>query len=210
MRNRGLKAASNITMCTKETFPTILVEGGFLNNRRDIEYINSDKGVKAYAKAISSALIQTFNLTKDFPGTALEQKTSSSEYVVSTSYENTTRYICKDKVLASAITICDKNGGTKVFDDEGNVLHTSKLEAPTVSYPRVKIGSKGDKKMSYGQTLKMRDEPSAKSGSIITEIAYGETLALVSKANDAFWLCETLDGKFRGYMHSAYLNEINS
>ena len=55
----------------------------------------------------------------------------------------------------------------------------------------------------------MRDKPNAKEGSIITEIPYGTKLILKSKSNSSFWYCTTIDGKYFGYLHNAYLNEIN-
>lgn len=208
MHMRGVKTG-NLVMCTKMPFPTILVEGGFLNNKKDLEYIKSDKGVKAYAKSISSALIKFLGLTKDFDGSAFEQKAGSSEYVVSTAYENLNQRVMVTSVLATAIGECDKHTGYKVFDSEGKVVHESALKENKDTVKYVKVGSKGERKMTHGQTLKMRDAADAKSGSIVTEISYGEQLILISKTNSSFWLCRTLDGRFQGYMHNAYLNELN-
>ena len=208
MMNRGLKTA-NLSMCAPKLFPTVLVEGGFLSNKKDLEYINSDKGVKAYAKSISSALISFLQLTKDFPGSALEYKADTSEYYVGTAFENLTYRTGPYNTLTNAIIECDKHESYKVFDGKGNIIHKSELQPDPASIKYVKVGSKGDRKMAIGQTLKMREKPNAKEGSIITEIPYGTKLILKSKSNSSFWYCATIDGKYFGYMHNAYLNEIN-
>lgn len=208
MKNRGLKT-SNLSMCAPKVFPTVLVEGGFLTNKSDLEYIKSDKGVKAYAKAISSALISVLGLTKDFEGSALGEKKGSAVYYVSTAFENLTNRKGEFNALSSAIAECDKYEGYKVFDENGDVVHESELQPDPSTIKYVKVGSKGDHKMAFGQTLKMRDKPNAKEGSIIKEIPYGTRLILKSKTNSSFWYCATEDGKYFGYLHNAYLIELN-
>ena len=207
MRNRGLKTA-DLGMCAAKPFPTILCEGGFMNNEMDSQYIRTDKGQKAYAKAISSALIEFFKLTKNYSESALEQKQTSSEYVVSTSYDNLSNRIGVWTVLATAIAECDKHEGCKVFDSNGNVVHESILQPDTSKYKYVKVGSKDGKVMKLGQTLKMRNAPSGQTGSIITEIPYGTKLILISKTNASYWQCKTEDDKFTGYLYNGYLNEL--
>lgn len=207
MKNRGLKT-SDLSMCAPKLFPTVLVEGGFLSNKSDLEYISSDKGIKAYAKAISSALISYLCLTKDLENSALSEKVDTSEYYVSTAFANLTNRIGPFSTLANAIIECDKHESYKVFDVDGNTVHESELQPDPSTIKYVKVGSKGDRKMTYGQTLKMRDKPSAKEGSIITEIPYGTKLVLKSKANSSFWYCATLDGMYFGYLHNAYLVEL--
>lgn len=207
MRNRGLKTA-HLGMCTSKPFPTVLVEGGFMNNKNDLAYITSDKGVKAYAKAISSTLISFLGLTKDFPGSALEQKEGSSTYIVSTAYDNMQLRVYAGHVLANAIEQCNKRVGYKVFDDKGNVVHESILKQDSVNVKFVKVGAKGNRNMTYGQTLKMRSLPDSQTGAVIREIPYNTKLALISKDASGFWLCRTMDGEAQGYLHSAYLIEL--
>lgn len=207
MRNRGLKTAE-LTMCAAKTFPTILCEGGFMNNEMDSQYIRTDKGQKAYAKAVSSALISFFGLTKDHSESALEQKTTSSEYVVSTSYDNLSSRIGSYSVLANAIAECDLHEGYKVFDDKGEVVHESILQPDTSKYKYVKVGSKDGRTMKLGQTLKMRNAPSGQTGTVIAEIPYGTKLILLNKANASYWYCSTEDGDKRGYLYNGYLVEL--
>lgn len=206
MRNRGLKTA-DLGMCAAKTFPTILCEGGFMNNEMDSQYIRTDKGQKAYAKAISSALIKFFELTKDPSKNVLEQKETSSEYVVSTSYNNIENRKGTFSVLAAAISECDKHEGYKVFDDKGESVHDSILQPDTSKYKYVKVGSK-DVSMKLGQTLHMRNAPSGKSGSIIAEIGFGEKLILISKTNASYWYCSTLNGDKKGYLYNGCLIEL--
>lgn len=205
MRNRGLKTA-DLAMCATKTFPTILCEGGFMNNELDSMYIRTDKGQKAYAKAVSSALISFFGLTKVPDKNILEQKEEPSEYLVSTSYDNLSCAKGKFSILANAITECDKYEGCKVFNDKGEAVHNSIRQPDTSKYKYVKVGSK-DRTMKLGQTLKMRNAPSGKTGSVIMEIPYGTKLILKSKTNSAYWYCSTEDGVC-GYLYNGYLIEL--
>lgn len=207
MRNRGLKTAE-LSMCATKPFPTILCEGGFMNNEMDSQYIRTDKGQKAYAKAVSSALIEFFELTKNLSESALEQKEVSSEYVVSTSYDNLSNRKGTYSVLANAITECDKYEGYKVFNDKGEVVHDSILQPDTSKYKYVKVGSKDGKTMKLGQTLKMRNAPSGQSGSVIAEIPCSTKLILLNKTNASYWYCSTEDGDKKGYLYNGYLNEL--
>ena len=207
MRNRGLKTA-DLGMCAAKTFPTILCEGGFMNNEMDSAYIRTDKGQKAYAKAISSALIDFFELTRDPSKNVLEQKEESSEYVVSTSYDNLTNRIGIYTTLSNAIAECDKHEGYKVFNDKKEVVHDSILQPDTSKYKYVKVGSKDGRTMNIGQTLKMRNAPSGQTGSVITEIPYGTKLILISKTNASYWYCSTEDGDKKGYLYNGYLIEL--
>jgi N-acetylmuramoyl-L-alanine amidase len=144
MKNRGLKTGL-LSMCAPKTFPTVLVEGGFLTNKSDLEYITSDKGIKAYASAVSHSLISFFGLTKDYTESVSGHKHTSSEYYVSSAWENLTNKTGPYTVLATAIAVCDKNAGYKVFANDGCIIHESTLKLETSETKYVKVGSKGDR-----------------------------------------------------------------
>jgi N-acetylmuramoyl-L-alanine amidase len=207
LKNRGLKTAE-LCMCKPRSFPTVLVEGGFISNPIEVVYVSSDEGIKAYANAVSSSLISFLGLTKDYSESALQHKHASSVYYLSTAWENLTNRKGPYPVLANAIADCDKLEGYKVYADDGCLIHTSELQKEESEMKYVKVSSKDGRKMSYGQTLKMRDKPNGKEGSVITEIPYNTKLILKSKTNSAYWMCSTLDGIYTGYLFNGYLVEL--
>lgn len=75
LKKRGVKR-SNFTVITQNSVPAVLVEGGFMDNKKDHAVITTDGGQTAYAKAVSEALITVIGLTK--------KKTSSTSTSTST------------------------------------------------------------------------------------------------------------------------------
>lgn len=71
LKNRGVKR-ENFTVITQNSVPAVLVEGGFMDNKKDYSVITSDAGQTAYAKAVAEALIEFVGLTK-------KKKTTSSK-----------------------------------------------------------------------------------------------------------------------------------
>lgn len=63
LKSRGIKKA-NWTVINQNKIPTVLVEGGFMDNRGDYAVITSAKGQKAYAKAVAEGLIEFLGLKK--------------------------------------------------------------------------------------------------------------------------------------------------
>lgn len=63
LKKRGVKR-SNFTVITQNSVPAVLVEGGFMDNKKDHAVITSDAGQTAYAKAVAEALIEVVGLTK--------------------------------------------------------------------------------------------------------------------------------------------------
>lgn len=61
MRNRGLKTA-NLAMVSPKSFPTMLVEGGFMNTTPDRSKLETSDYQNAYAQAIVDVLVDTFKL----------------------------------------------------------------------------------------------------------------------------------------------------
>lgn len=63
LKGRGIKKA-NWTVIDQDSVPAILVEGGFMDNKKDSMYIRSEAGIEAYAKAVADGLIEFLNLKK--------------------------------------------------------------------------------------------------------------------------------------------------
>ena len=76
MKNRGVKQAAFTVLTCKAT--AILVEGGFMDTQSDYEYICSETGQRAYAKAVADSVIEYLSLKK-------KTTTSSSNTTSSTS-----------------------------------------------------------------------------------------------------------------------------
>lgn len=63
LKGRGVKRA-NFTVIYQNAVPAVLVEGGFMDNKKDYAVITSDAGQTAYAKAVAEALIEFLSLKK--------------------------------------------------------------------------------------------------------------------------------------------------
>lgn len=63
LKGRGVKRA-DFTVIYENAVPAVLVEGGFMDNRKDYAVITSDAGQTAYAKAVAEALIEFLSLKK--------------------------------------------------------------------------------------------------------------------------------------------------
>lgn len=63
LKDRGIKKA-NFTVIYQNAIPAVLVEGGFMDNKKDYAVITSDAGQTAYAKAVAEALIVFLKLEK--------------------------------------------------------------------------------------------------------------------------------------------------
>lgn len=63
LRGRGINKA-NFTVIYQNAVPAVLVEGGFMDNKKDHEVINSESGQLGYARAVAEALIKFLDLKK--------------------------------------------------------------------------------------------------------------------------------------------------
>jgi N-acetylmuramoyl-L-alanine amidase len=63
LKGRGIKK-ENFYVINQNTIPAILVEGGFMTNKKDYQLIASDVGQNAYAKAVAEGLIEFLKLKK--------------------------------------------------------------------------------------------------------------------------------------------------
>lgn len=63
LRGRGINRA-NFTVIYQNQIPAVLVEGGFMDTKKDYEVITSEAGQLGYAKAVAEALIKFLDLKK--------------------------------------------------------------------------------------------------------------------------------------------------
>lgn len=63
LKGRGVKK-EDWHVINQDSIPAVLVEGGFMDNKKDHKVITSDAGQSAYAKAVAEGLIEFLNLKK--------------------------------------------------------------------------------------------------------------------------------------------------
>lgn len=63
LKGRGIKRA-NFQVINQNRVPAVLVEGGFMDSKKDYKVITSEDGQTAYAKAVAEALIEFHGLKK--------------------------------------------------------------------------------------------------------------------------------------------------
>ena len=63
LKGRGIKKA-DWTVIYQNAIPAVLVEGGFMDTKKDHKIITSDEGQTAYANAVAEGLIEFLNLKK--------------------------------------------------------------------------------------------------------------------------------------------------
>lgn len=78
MKNRGVKTTANLAMVRVKPFPTMLVEGGFMNARPDRDKLETDAYQNAYAEAVVETLVSKFGLKKK--GSATTTTPSEKHY----------------------------------------------------------------------------------------------------------------------------------
>lgn len=66
LRGRGINKA-DFTVIYQNKIPAVLVEGGFMDTKKDHAVINSEAGQLGYAKAVAEALIKFLDLKKRNP-----------------------------------------------------------------------------------------------------------------------------------------------
>lgn len=82
LKARGVKKA-NFTVINQNSVPAVLVEGGFMDGKKDYPIITSDAGQTAYAKAVAEALIEFLSLKKKAKSTSTT-KSSAKKAVTAT------------------------------------------------------------------------------------------------------------------------------
>lgn len=108
LKGRGIKKA-NFTVINQNTVPAVLVEGGFMDSKKDYPIITSDAGQTAYAKAVAEALI-------DFVGLTKKKKTSTkvSNIVIATgTADKLDKTLAGTYVTKANLHLRDDAGATK-------------------------------------------------------------------------------------------------
>ena len=77
LKGRGVKKA-NFQVINQNKVPAVLVEGGFMDGTSDYEFITSDAGQTAYAKAVAESLIEFHNLKKKTATTTTQTTTGGT------------------------------------------------------------------------------------------------------------------------------------
>lgn len=77
LRGRGINKA-NFTVIYQNYVPAVLVEGGFMDTKKDYAVITSDAGQTAYAKAVAEALIEFLDLEKKSASTTNTAATTTT------------------------------------------------------------------------------------------------------------------------------------
>ena len=79
LKNRGVKTEKWTVLTCQAT--AILVEGGFMDIPSDYEYICSEVGQRAYAKAIADSVIEYLSLNKKATTSTVPVQTASIEWI---------------------------------------------------------------------------------------------------------------------------------
>lgn len=77
LKGRGVKK-NNWTVINQNQIPAVLVEGGFMDSKKDYPVITSDAGQTGYAKAVVEALIEFLDLEKKSTATTNKTQQTSS------------------------------------------------------------------------------------------------------------------------------------
>lgn len=78
LKGRGVKQYDFWVINQDNICPAVLVEGGFMDSKKDYKIITSDEGQTAYAKAVAEGLIEFLKLKKK----AVKPQTPSTLYAV--------------------------------------------------------------------------------------------------------------------------------
>lgn len=114
MKGRGIKKA-NWAVINQNTVPAVLVEGGFMDNKKDHAVITSDAGQTAYAKAIADGLIEFLKLKKKAVTTTTKPATTTAEtFMVKFKEDMNVRTGPGTKY--EAVAICKKNYKYTIVD----------------------------------------------------------------------------------------------
>lgn len=111
LKGRGIKQA-DWTVIDQDKIPAVLVEGGFMDGKKDHPIITSDAGQTAYAKAVAEGLIEFLGLKKKVAPTPTTSTTKKTFIVKFKEEMNVrkgpgTKY---DKVVQNGkVVVCKKN-----------------------------------------------------------------------------------------------------
>lgn len=120
LKGRGVKKA-NFTVINQNSVPAVLVEGGFMDCKKDHAVITSDAGQTAYAKAVAEALIEFLGLKKKKVTSTKTKKTvqatGTADYYnksLSGTYVTTANLHMRNDAGTTNKSLCVIPKGTKV------------------------------------------------------------------------------------------------
>lgn len=127
LKGRGVKK-ENFAVINQNSIPAVLIEGGFMDNKKDYKIITSDEGQANYAKAVAEGLVEFLGLKKK-----AAPATTTTLYRVRKSWKEASSQIGAYKSLESAKKACKP--GYYVFDSKGKVVYSPPAPAT------IKVGS---------------------------------------------------------------------
>lgn len=132
LKNRGVKK-ENWAVINQNKIPAVLVEGGFMDTKKDYKVITSDAGQEAYARAVAEALITFLDLKKKTSTTkpATTTSTSSKEFMVKFKEEMNVRIGAGTN--HAKVTICKENF-------KYTIVKTKKVNGTLWGYLKSKAG----------------------------------------------------------------------
>lgn len=131
MKNRGVKTAEFTVLTCKAT--AILVEGGFMDTQSDYDIITSEKGQRAYAKAVADSVIEYLNLSKTTNASTNSTIKVGDKVTVKTSATN--------YATGQSIANFVKGSTYEVTKIDGNKLLLSDITSWVWDYDVEKVGS---------------------------------------------------------------------
>lgn len=116
LKGRGIKKA-NFTVINQNQVPAVLVEGGFMDSKKDYKVITSNEGQEAYAKAVAEGLISFLKLEKKTQLTIEPKYKIGDRVKVSSYYASSTDPVEKavHKVAEGIITTVLTNGARNPY-----------------------------------------------------------------------------------------------
>lgn len=95
LKGRGVKK-NNWYVINQNKIPAVLVEGGFMDCKKDYKVITSDEGQSAYAKAVAEGLIEFLNLKKKKKETTTVKTETATEKLKKVAVKNWQEAAIKD------------------------------------------------------------------------------------------------------------------
>lgn len=143
LKNRGVKQSAFTVLTCKAT--AVLVEGGFMDTKSDYEYMCSEAGQRAYAKAVADSVIEYLSLVKRVvtsPAPTTGYKVGDKVKVKATATHYATGQSMASFVNGSTYTV-DKVNGNKlllsdivswVWDYDVEMVSSSSTQQPSTTF----------------------------------------------------------------------------
>ena len=175
LKGRGIKK-TNFVVINQNRIPAVLVEGGFMDNKKDYKVITSDEGQDAYARAVAEGLIEFLNLqkkkvVKPVATTSTIKKGDLVSIKSGAKYYNgksVPSWVQKQKWYVTEVkgdrAVIDKSeNGKNSINSPINVLYLTVAKASAVETPTIKVGS----------TVKIKQGAKTYTGGSLANFVYG-------------------------------------